>query len=107
LADPKWEPIKREFFVASCWNASHGEGRGDAGENRAIYTFHVERFGYLLGKKKSVTDGTLLDRSLILCGSGISDGHTHDHSELPILLAGWGNGMVKPAGPSAASERLR
>jgi len=48
---------------------------------------------------KLVTVGTLLDRSLILCGSGISDGQTHDHSELPILLAARGNRMVKPGRP--------
>jgi len=62
-----------------------------------INTFHVEQFAYLLGKLKAVMDGdgTLLDRCLILYGSGISDGDTHNHGDLPILLAGRGNGTVK------------
>ncbi|WP_162672560.1 hypothetical protein [Gemmata massiliana] len=57
---------------------------------QAINTFHVGELAYLLGKLKAVPggDGTLLDRCLILYGSGISDGDTHNHDDLPILLAG-------------------
>jgi hypothetical protein len=73
---------------------------GDAAKQKkiqAINTFHAEQFAYLLRKLKAISDGdgTLLDRCLILYGSGISDGHTHDHDDLPILLAGRGNGTVK------------
>jgi hypothetical protein len=74
---------------------------GDVAKQRkiqAINTFHIDQYAYLLGKLKSFTDGdgTLLDRCLVLYGSGISDGHIHDHGDLPILLAGRGNGTVKP-----------
>jgi hypothetical protein len=41
-------------------------------------------------------DGTLLDHSMILYGSGISDGNRHDHGNLPLVLAGRGNGSLKP-----------
>jgi hypothetical protein len=75
----------------------HGGDRAKQAKVRAINTLHVEQFAYLLGRLKSVSDGdgSLLDRCLILYGSGISDGHTHDHDDLPILLAGRGNRTVK------------
>lgn len=75
----------------------HGRDAAKQKKIQAINTFHVEQFAYLLGKLKAVRDGdaTLLDRCLILYGSGISDGDTHNHDDLPILLAGRGNGTVK------------
>ncbi len=39
-------------------------------------------------------DGTLLDNSMILYGSGISDGNRHRHDDLPIILAGRGGGTI-------------
>ena len=47
-------------------------------------------------KATSEGDGTLLDHSLVLYGAGISDGNAHNHDELPILVAGAGNGAVTP-----------
>ena len=41
-------------------------------------------------------DGTLLDNSVVLFSSEISDGDKHDHSNLPIVLAGRGGGMLNP-----------
>ena len=62
-----------------------------------INRFHMERFAYLIKKMKSVEEGegTLLDNSMVLCGSGISDGNRHAHHNLPILLAGRGGGSLK------------
>ena len=39
--------------------------------------------------------GNLLDNSMILYGSAISDGNKHQHHDLPIVLAGGGAGTVK------------
>ncbi|MEK6249184.1 MAG: DUF1552 domain-containing protein, partial [Planctomycetales bacterium] len=49
-----------------------------------INRFHIEQFAYFIEKLKSITegDGTLLDHSMILLGSGISDGNRHDHHDL-------------------------
>jgi Protein of unknown function (DUF1552) len=58
---------------------------------------HVKFFAYLLERLKATPDGddNLLNRSLILYGSSISDGNLHTHHDLPIVLAGGGAGQVK------------
>jgi hypothetical protein len=55
-----------------------------------INTYHVDQLAYFLGRLKSTPDGdgTLLDHSQIVYGSGLSDGNRHAHNNLPILLAG-------------------
>jgi hypothetical protein len=40
-------------------------------------------------------DGTLLDHSMIVYGSGLSDGNRHLHENLPTVLAGRGCGTLK------------
>lgn len=62
-----------------------------------INTFHMDLFARFLGKLKSTADddGTLLDNSLVVYGSGISDGNRHTHENLPVLVAGRGGGSVK------------
>jgi hypothetical protein len=63
-----------------------------------INCYHIKSFVYALDKLKAVKegDGTLLDHSMIVYGAGISDGNRHDHSDLPLILAGRGNGTLKP-----------
>ncbi|HLK56298.1 MAG TPA: DUF1552 domain-containing protein [Chthonomonadaceae bacterium] len=63
-----------------------------------INTFHIGLFARFLGKLKSIPDGdgTLLDHSLIVYGSGISDGNRHLHENLPLLVAGRGDGSLNP-----------
>ncbi len=65
-----------------------------------INTYHVEQFAYFLKKLRETPDGdgTLLDRSMIVYGSGISDGNAHMHHNLPVLLAGRGNGAIAQQG---------
>ena len=57
----------------------------------------VEQFAYFLKQMKSVKegDGTLLDHSMILYGSALSDPDRHNHENLPIVLAGRGSGTIK------------
>ena len=63
-----------------------------------INCLHAELFAYFLGRLKSTRDGdgTLLDHSMIVYGSGLGDGNRHTHEDLPILLAGRGDGSLKP-----------
>lgn len=55
-----------------------------------INRHHMEQFAYFLRKLKSTPDGdgNLLDRTMIVYGSGIGDGNRHNHDDLPVLLAG-------------------
>ena len=63
-----------------------------------IDTYHVSLFGYFLEKLQNTPDGdgTLLDHSLILYGGGIGNGNLHEHTNLPLLMAGKLGGQVKP-----------
>ena len=59
--------------------------------------YHVKTFAYLLEKLRDTPDGdgTLLDHSLLLYGSGMSNSNQHDHAPLPIVLAGGAAGKLK------------
>lgn len=63
-----------------------------------IDQFLTTQFAYFLEQLKATPegDGTLLDHSLVMYGSGLSDGNRHRHDDLPILLAGRGGGTVAP-----------
>ncbi|MEZ6086747.1 MAG: DUF1552 domain-containing protein [Pirellulaceae bacterium] len=61
-----------------------------------IDTHLAEQLAYFLRKLDSVEEssGTLLDHSMVLYGSGLSDGNRHRHEDLPILLAGSARGKI-------------
>jgi hypothetical protein len=63
-----------------------------------INQFHAQLFGEFVAKLKTAQDGdgTVLDHSMILYGSGLSDSNRHLHENLPILLFGRGDGSLKP-----------
>ena len=60
-----------------------------------INRYHVEMLAYFLDKLKSTPDGdgTLLDHSLVLYGSSMSNGN--DHDPLPVILAGGASGKLR------------
>jgi hypothetical protein len=62
-----------------------------------LNTYHVGLFAYFLDKLRATPDGdgTLLDHSLVLYGSGMSDGNQHNHTDLPIVVAGGASGRLK------------
>lgn len=55
-----------------------------------LNTYHVELFGKFLKKLNDTPDGdgSLLDHSLILYGSGMSESNTHSRLDVPTLLCG-------------------
>lgn len=61
-----------------------------------IGRWHISQYGYFLEKLNSIQekDGTLLDNSMILFGSGLRDGNRHSPYNLPIVLAGKGGGTL-------------
>ncbi len=63
-----------------------------------INHYHIQQLAYILEKLQATPEGegTLLDHSLVVYGSAISDGNRHFHHDLPILLAGRGGGAVTP-----------
>jgi len=62
-----------------------------------INEYHVRQFAYFIQKLDSIQDGdaTLLDRSVIVYGSGLADGNRHTHNQLPLVIAGGGNGQIR------------
>lgn len=62
-----------------------------------INTWEVGELAYLMGKLDAIDDGdgtTALDNSIIFFSSEIEDGDTHSHSNMPMLVAGGGNGRL-------------
>jgi hypothetical protein len=77
---------------------SHHQGDAERLEKLIkIDELHVSMFAYLLKKLKETPDGdgSLLDHSLIVFGSSLSESNQHTHDDLPIVLAGTANGQVK------------
>ena len=75
----------------------HGNDPGKIARMAKINAFHVSLFAEYLEKLKATPEGngTLLDHSLILYGSGIGNPNKHDHSNLPTILAGGAAGKMK------------
>lgn len=76
----------------------HGNDTEKNRKLRAIDRYHVSILAYMIEKMMSVeeADGTsLLDHSLVLYGSGISDGDRHDHINLPVIVLGKGGGSFR------------
>lgn len=62
-----------------------------------IDRFLIERFARFLKNLHVIDEGgrSLLDNSMIMYGSAISDGNRHNHDDLPVLLAGGGGGTIR------------
>ncbi len=75
----------------------HGNNPEKIAKVAKINQFHVSLFAAYLEKLKSTpdVDGSLLDNSLILYGSGMGNPNVHDHTNLPILVAGGAAGGLK------------
>lgn len=75
----------------------HGNNPDKIAKVAKINAFHVSLFAAFLEKLKSTQDGdgSLLDHSLYLYGSGMGNPNVHDHTNLPILVAGGGASGVR------------
>jgi hypothetical protein len=75
----------------------HGNDPAKIARMAKINQFHVSLFAEFLAKLKTTKegDGSLLDHSLILYGSGMGNPNVHDHINLPILVAGGAAGGMK------------
>ena len=61
-----------------------------------INRWHVEQYAYLLRRLGAMQEGerTVLDNSMVLFGSALSDGNKHDPHKLPMVLGGRGGGTL-------------
>jgi hypothetical protein len=75
----------------------HGNDPGKIEKMAKINAFHVSLFADFLQKMKATADGegTLLDNSLFLYGSGMGNPNAHDHQNLPVIVAGGAAGGMK------------
>ncbi|PYR22198.1 MAG: hypothetical protein DMF98_20730 [Acidobacteria bacterium] len=79
-------------------NLSHHSNIRENQDRFAVLNrYHVGLLAYLLNKLKTTPDGdgTLLDHSMVLYGSAMSDGNQHNHGPLPIIVAGGASGRLK------------
>ena len=75
----------------------HGNNPEKVARMAKINTFHVSLFAEFLQKLKKTTDGngSLLDHSLYLYGSGMGNPNLHDHTNLPTIVAGGAAGKMR------------
>jgi hypothetical protein len=85
--------VREGFHVAS----HHSNSRPNMDKFALINRYHVQMLAYFLEKLKATPDGdgNLLDHSMVLYGSSMSNGNQHDHDPLPIILAGGAAGQLK------------
>jgi Protein of unknown function (DUF1552) len=85
--------VRDAFHILS----HHSNVRENQDRFAVLNRYHVGLLAYLLAKLQSIQDGdgTLLDHSIILYGSAMSDGNQHNHAPLPIILAGGASGQLK------------
>ena len=79
-------------------NASHhSNNRKNMDQFAVLNRYHITTLTYFFDKLKKTPDGdgNLLDHSLILYGSTLSDGNEHNHDPLPVLLVGGAAGQIK------------
>jgi hypothetical protein len=79
-------------------NASHhGNNPKRVREFAEINKYHVAMLPHLLDRLKRTMDGadSLLDKTMIIYGSPMADGNTHNHRRCPLILLGGANGQLK------------
>jgi hypothetical protein len=82
---------------------AHHDPRTEEGQEKLrklqkIDQAHVSMFAAMLEKMRTAREGegTLLDHSMVLYGSGLEWGRKHNRENLPLILAGRGGGTIKP-----------
>ena len=93
--------VREGFHVAS----HHSNNRANMDRFAVINNYHAAMFAYFMEKLKATPDGdgNLLDHSILLYGSSMSNGNQHNHDPLPVILAGGGAGTLT-GGKHVATE---
>ena len=104
------EGVKGTWHALSHWKDTSGKTEDDDGktswssraEKRDMYNrvtqWHTQQVAYLLKRLSDIQEpnGRLIDNSMIVYGSSLSDGHEHEAKNLPLLLAGGAGSSIKP-----------
>ena len=85
--------VRDGFHVAS----HHSNNRAAMDKFALINRYHTTLLAYFIEKLRSTKDGdgSLLDHSVILYGSSMSNGNQHDHDPLPVVIAGGASGKLQ------------
>ena len=85
--------VRDAFHILS----HHSNLRENMDRFAVLNRYHVTIFTSLLEKLHAIPDGdgNLLEHSMVLYGSAMSDGNQHNHAPLPIILAGAASGRLK------------
>jgi hypothetical protein len=96
------ENVNRAYAEIGLPEAHHSMSHhGNDPEKMAVFsklnTYHVATLAYFLKKLEAVPDGdgTLLDHSIVLYGSGMSDGNTHNNFNVPVVVVGGRDQQIK------------
>ena len=96
------ENINRSYGEIGLPEAHHAMSHhGNNPEKMAVFaklnTYHVDTFAYFLNKLQAIPDGdgTLLDHTVVLYGSGMSDGNTHNNYSVPVVVVGGRDQKIK------------
>jgi hypothetical protein len=75
----------------------HGNRPESIANHTKVNLYHMQMFARFIERLKSTPDGdgSLLDHSLIVYGSGMSDGNGHTGSPLPLITVGGASGRVR------------
>ncbi|MCS7023483.1 MAG: DUF1552 domain-containing protein [Bryobacteraceae bacterium] len=87
-----------EGVSAGHHDVSHHQNDADKLRQYEIITrWHVAQFAGLLRKLRSMREGesTVLDSSMVLFASALSDGNKHDPHNLPVVVGGGGGGRLE------------
>jgi hypothetical protein len=90
--------VYREIGVSDAHHgmSHHRDHPKTVADLKKVDRYLVEQLAYFLEKLDSIPDGdgTLLDQSMVLYGSGLGDGNRHTHHDLPVVLAGGAGGRL-------------
>ncbi len=102
--------VKGTWHALSHWKNASGRTEDDDGMTKwdsvgskldqynKVTKWHHAQVAWFLKRLKELKDGdgvSVLERSMIVYGSSIADGDEHGEKDLPILLAGGGDGSMK------------
>lgn len=103
--------VKGTWHALSHWKDASGKTEDDDGVTswdsvdskkdmyNAVTRWHHQQVAYFIQKLKSLKDANgrpVLDRSMIVYGSSLADGHYHGEKDLPVMLAGGRDGLLNP-----------